>query len=86
MDADQLTLREMTFEGIPYDDDWLVIWRGLAVGRILKQSGGAYGKPNWFWSITYGGTVTPARGSGVATDLKDGKAGSRQRKPSCGIG
>jgi len=43
LDADQLTLREMTFEGIPYDDDWLVIWRGLAVGRILKQSGGAYG-------------------------------------------
>ncbi|WP_398473076.1 hypothetical protein [Tardiphaga sp.] len=75
MDAEQLTLRKMTFEGIPYEDDWLVMWRGLDVGRILKQSGVAYGKPNWFWSITYTGTVKPARGSGVATDLEDGKAG-----------
>lgn len=77
MDVEQLTLRKMTFEGTPYDDDWLVIWRGLAVGRILKQSGVAYGKPNWFWSITYSGTVRPARGNGVATDLEDGKAGFR---------
>lgn len=22
MDAEQLTLRKMTFDGIPYDDDW----------------------------------------------------------------
>lgn len=75
MDNEKLTLRKMTFEGIPYEDDWLVIWRGLAVGRILKQSGIAYGKPNWFWSITYHGAVRPAAGSGVAKDLEDGKAG-----------
>ncbi|WP_398467052.1 hypothetical protein [Tardiphaga sp.] len=74
MTDEQLGLRKMTFEGIAYDDDWLVIWRGLAVGRILKQSGIAYGKPSWFWTITYSGTVKPARGSGVATDLEDGKA------------
>lgn len=75
MSQDHLSLRKMAFEDIEYDDDWLVIWRGLAVGRILKQSGIAYGKPNWFWTITYSGTVKPARGSGVATDLEDGKAG-----------
>lgn len=75
MDVEQLGLRKMAFDGIEYDDDWLVIWRGMAVGRILKQSGVAYGKPNWFWSITYHGAVKPANGSGVAKDLEDGKAG-----------
>lgn len=80
MDGEQLTLRKMTFEGIPYEDDWLVIWRGVAVGRIIKQSGVAYGKPNWFWSITYSGTVKPARGNGVAIDLEDGKAGFKSAR------
>jgi len=41
----------------------------------LEAVRGAYGKPNWFWSITYSCPVKPARGSGVATDLEDGKAG-----------
>lgn len=75
MNDEHLSLRKMAFDGIEYDDDWLVIWRGLAIGRILKQSGVAYGTPNWFWSITYSGTVKPARGNGVATHLEDGKAG-----------
>jgi len=69
-----LSLRKMLFDRIEYDDDWLVIWRGLPIGRILKQSGVAFGKPNWFWSITYHGPVRPAVGSGVAKDLDDGKA------------
>ncbi len=75
MTDEQLAHRKMTFEDIAYDDDWLVIWRGLAVGRISKQSGIAYVKPNWFWTITYSGTLKPARGGGVATDLEYGKAG-----------
>lgn len=74
MDVEQLTLRKTSFDGIAYDDDWLVVWRGMAVGRILKQSGIAFGKPSWFWSITYHGPVRPAVGSGVATDLEHGKA------------
>lgn len=77
MEEERLSLRKMVFDGIEYDDDWLVIWHGLAIGRILKQSGVAYGKPNWFWSITYSGTVKPVRGNGVATDLEDGKAAFR---------
>jgi hypothetical protein len=39
MDLAQLTLRKTTIDGIAYDDDWLVMWRGLNIGRILKQSG-----------------------------------------------
>lgn len=45
MDADQLPLRKMTFEGIPYDHDWLVMWRGLNIGRILKQVRRDHGRP-----------------------------------------
>lgn len=74
MVGEHLSLRKMSFDGIEYDD-WLMIWRGLTIGRILRQSGVAYGKPDWFWSVTYSGTVNPTRGSGVATDLEDGKAG-----------
>jgi hypothetical protein len=48
VDLEQLTLRKTTFGGIPYDDNWLVIWRGLAIGRILKQSSVTMGVPAWF--------------------------------------
>lgn len=75
VEDERLSLRKMSFDGIEYDDDWLVIWRDVSIGRILKQSGVAYGKPNWSWSITYHGPVRPAVGSSVATDLEDGKAG-----------
>lgn len=37
MDAEQLTIKKTTFDGMPRDDDWLVIWRGL-VGRSHSQT------------------------------------------------
>lgn len=60
MDAKHLTLRKMTLEGIPHDDDWLVMWRGLNIGRILKQSGVTMGVPAWFWGINVSGRPQPA--------------------------
>jgi len=51
---DGLKLRPMTFEGIRYDDDYHVMWRDLSVGRILKQSGVAWGQPDWYWGINFG--------------------------------
>jgi hypothetical protein len=71
VDAEQLTLRKMTFDGIPYDDDWLVIWRGLAIGRILKQSGITMGVPNWFWGINMSGMPQPAHWKGNGAGLAD---------------
>ena len=71
MDAEQLTLRKMTFEGIPYDDDWLVKWQGLNVGRILKQSGVTTGVPAWFWGINVSGMPQPAHWKGNGTGLAD---------------
>jgi hypothetical protein len=71
MDADQLTLRKMTFDGIPYDDDWLVMWRGLNIGRILKQSGVSMVVPNWFWGINVPGMPQAAHWKGSGIGLAD---------------
>jgi len=71
VDAEQLTLRKMTFEGIPYEDDWLVMWRGLNIGRILKQSGVTMGVPSWFWGINVSGMPQPAHLKGGGTGLAD---------------
>jgi hypothetical protein len=73
-DDDQLILRKTTFgDGRVYPDDWQVFWRGLPIGRILKQSGVAYEKPDWFWSITF--QYIKARGldRGVAANLDECK-------------
>ena len=70
---EQLSLRKMTFDDIEYDDDWLVIWSGLPIGRILKQSGIAYGKPDWFWSITFQHIRERGRDRGVGANLENCK-------------
>lgn len=70
MDDEQISLRKMAFEGIPYDDDWLVIWRGMPIGRILKQSGIAWGRPDWFWSITIQYVNPRGLDRGVAADFE----------------
>lgn len=74
MDAEQLTLGKMTFDGIPYDDDWLVIWRGLPIGRILKQSGVAYGQPDWWWGIDFDHGPQPTSRRGNGRDLAECQA------------
>lgn len=61
----------MTFEGIAYEDDWLVMWRGLNIGRILKQSGVTKGVPAWFWGINVSGMPQPAHWKGSGTGLAD---------------
>jgi hypothetical protein len=77
MNHDGLALRPMTFEDITYDDDYLVIWRGLPIGRILKQPGVAYGQPNWWWGIHFVQRQTPDL-RGVERDLDACKARLRE--------
>jgi hypothetical protein len=61
-DDEQLTLRKTTFgDGEVYPDDWLVFWRGLPVGRILKQPGVPYGRPNWWWGVNFDQTTSSMR-------------------------
>jgi hypothetical protein len=71
VDLDHLTIKKTTFDGIAYDDDWLVMWRGLAIGRILKQSGVTMGVPAWFWGINMSGMPQPAHWRGNGTGLAD---------------
>jgi hypothetical protein len=70
MPDDQLTLRKTTFgDGETYPDDWQVFWRGLP----LKQPGIAYGKPDWFWSITFQYIKERRLDRGVAANLDECK-------------
>lgn len=71
MDADQLTIKKTTFEGVAYDDDWLVMWRGLNIGRILKQSGVTMGEPAWHWGVNVAGRPQLVRWRGNGTGLAD---------------
>jgi hypothetical protein len=64
----------MTFEGITYDDDYLVIWRGLVVGRLLKQSGVAWGQPDWYWGINFGHRPQTGNMRGNCRNVDEAKA------------
>jgi hypothetical protein len=44
------TLRVTVIRGERGDDDYLVIWRGLTIGRIMLASGVPSGRPQWTWS------------------------------------
>jgi hypothetical protein len=35
--------------GLSYPDDYQVIWRGLPIGRIMKQSRVQFGKQEWWF-------------------------------------
>lgn len=71
MDPEQLTLQKMTSDGIAYDDDWLVMWRDLTIGRILKQSGVAWGQPAWFWGINFDARPQTEQMRGMRRDLAE---------------
>jgi hypothetical protein len=73
MTDDPLKLRKMAFDGIQYDDDWLVMWRGIPVGRILKQNDAPLGKPRWWWGVNFDQRPQGGDGRGVGTDLEDCK-------------
>lgn len=69
--SDQLSLRKMRFEDITYDDDYLVMWRRIAVGRILKQTGIPMGKPAWFWGLNFDNRPQPAHLRGMRSNLEE---------------
>jgi len=73
----------MTFGGIPYEDDWLVMWRGLNIGRILKQSGLTMGALTWFWGTMSRECPSPHAGRAMGRTWLTASASSRGRgRPS----
>jgi hypothetical protein len=49
----------------------MVKWQGLAIGRMLKQSGVTMGVPDWFWEINMAGMPQPAHRPSNGTGLAD---------------
>jgi hypothetical protein len=62
-DLEAIALRPTVVDGVRQDDDYEVVWRGLPIGRILKQPD----NPHWWWGCNvYGQPPTPNdRGSGI---------------------
>ena len=66
-DLETIGLRPAVVDGVRRDDDFEVIWRGLPIGRILKQ----HDNPHWWWGCNvYGQQPTPGD-RGPAINFKD---------------
>jgi hypothetical protein len=52
-DPDQLFLRPTVIGGDRLENDFVVIWDGISIGRILLQTGVPSGRPNWSWSLAF---------------------------------
>lgn len=70
---DQLFLRPTVIAGTRYADDYEVMWDGIAVGRILKQPGMPYGRPNWSWGVIFPHLPQQAWQRGIESDLEECK-------------
>ena len=66
-DLQTVALRPMVVGGQVQTDDYEVVWRGLPVGRILKQPD----SPHWWWSCNLYGQPAVANDRGPAINFKD---------------
>jgi hypothetical protein len=48
---DQLALRPTVIAGERLEDDFVVVWDGIRIGRIFKNHGAPSGGPAWSWSV-----------------------------------
>ena len=66
-DLEAIALRPAVVDGVRQDDDFEVVWRGIPIGRILKQPD----SPHWWWGCNvYGQPATPGD-RGPAINFKD---------------
>jgi hypothetical protein len=71
---DELRMRPTRLNGdVASPNDYVVIWRDITVGRILKQPGTPVGKPNWFWGVNLPGQLQPAAHRGICSDIEECK-------------
>jgi hypothetical protein len=68
-----LTLRATFIGGDRLADDYQVIWNGLPIGRILKQPGIPFGRPNWSWCVIFPGRPQLPAHRGLESDLEECK-------------
>ena len=66
-DLETIALRPAVVDGVRCDDNFEVLWRGIPIGRILKQPD----NPHWWWGCNvYGQPATPGD-RGPAINFKD---------------
>lgn len=66
-DLESIALRPIVANGDIVPDDYELIWRGLTVGRIMKQPDHAH----WWWSCNVPGRPPTANDRGPAINFKD---------------
>jgi PilZ domain len=66
-DPESVALRAVMADGQPLADDYEVLWRGLSIGRIMKQAD----SPHWWWSCNVYGLPSAANDRGPAINFKD---------------
>ena len=73
-DPETLTMRATVIGGQRYPDDFVVIWRSLTIGRIMRGAGAPHDKPQWSWSCHVHGRPQGSDDRGTGVDLDDAKA------------
>jgi hypothetical protein len=66
-DPEATALRPVISNGQSQADDYEVVWRGLNIGRMMKQAG----SPHWWWSCNVYGQPAVANDRGPAINFKD---------------
>jgi hypothetical protein len=67
----QLFLRPTVIAGDRLEDDYQVIWDGIPIGRILKQPGVPFGRPNWSWGVIFPHMPQQAWHRGLESSLEE---------------
>jgi hypothetical protein len=66
-DLESIELRPVVANDQVVPDDYEVIWRGLTIGRMMKQADSAH----WWWSCNVHGQPPTANDRGLAINFKD---------------
>lgn len=72
-DEDALALRPTVIGGERAPDDYQVIWQGMPIGRIMRQSDAPADRPQWWWGVNVHGMPQPPSDRGAAADLAEAK-------------
>lgn len=66
-DLETIALRPAVVDGVPCDDNFEVLWRGIPIGRMLKQADSAH----WWWGCNVYGQPASPGDRGPAINFKD---------------
>jgi hypothetical protein len=66
-DLESIELRPVVANDQVVPDDYEVIWRGLTIGRMMKQADSAH----WWWSCNVHGQPPTTNDRGLAINFKD---------------